>query len=469
MPPPASQTISAGTGVAQAVLSELLERYGKAAIPRYTSYPPANLWPEVNGDDFARRFFGRVARPLALYVHVPFCHKLCFYCGCNMLVTRNQELVARYLDALDLELAKVAALVPRGLQVVQLHLGGGTPTFLDDAQLERLAGSVQRAFPFERGIEASIEIHPPVTTLRQIETLRKLGFNRLSMGVQDFDPKVQEKVNRIQSFEQTRDIIVHARKLGFESVNVDLMYGLPLQTVEGFSATLDRIEALEPDRLALFGYAHMPALKKHQKVFSKEDLPTAPTRLKLLELGIERLLEAGYVYIGLDHFALPSDELVRARAAHTMRRNFMGYTTGAETDMLAFGPSSISEAHGAYAQNLHEVRDWAAALEAGLWPVHKGYWPTDDDHLRREVIMELFCHLECDLAAFARRHGQDWKTYFAPEWERLAALEEDGLCRREGATVKVSNLGQRFVRNVAVVFDATMHQKAGQRHHAAAV
>jgi oxygen-independent coproporphyrinogen-3 oxidase len=454
---------------ANAQLPFLLERYGKAAIPRYTSYPPANLWSDVDGDAFAKEFFSRVTRPLALYVHVPFCHKLCFYCGCNMLVTHNEELVERYMRDVDVEFDRVAALVKKGLPVVQLHLGGGTPTYLSSAQLVRLIGGLKRRFDFQPGIEASIEIHPPVTTFEQLETLTSLGFNRLSMGVQDFDPKVQEKVNRIQPFEQTRDLIVHARKLGFQSVNVDLMYGLPLQSVEGFSATLDRIEELKPDRLALFGYAHMPQLKKHQGVFKKEELPTAPTRLELLELGIARLLKAGYVYIGLDHFALPTDELVRARAERSMRRNFMGYTTGAETDMLAFGPSSISEAHGSYAQATHEVHPWAEQVEAGHFAIGKGYTPSEDDHLRREVIMELFCHLEADLEGFAKRHGQQWQEVFGREWVQLAQLERDGLCSRDGSKVKVSQVGQRFVRNVAAVFDATLQQKVGQRHHAASV
>lgn len=449
-------------------LPELLERYGKAPIPRYTSYPPANLWADVQGDEFAKRFFARVERPLALYVHVPFCHKLCFYCGCNMLVTRNQDLVSRYLKAIDVELARVAGLVKQGQPVVQLHLGGGTPTFLDDAQLVQLIGSVQKYFPFRKGLEASIEVHPPVTTLKQVETLEALGFNRISMGVQDFDPKVQERVNRIQSFEQTRDLVVHARKHGFESVNMDLMYGLPLQTLEGFSRTLELITQVKPDRLALFGYAHMPARIKHQRVLNG-DLPAPQLRLALLELGIERLLKAGYVYIGLDHFALPSDELVKARAAHTMHRNFMGYATGAETDMLAFGPSSISELHGAYAQNLHQVHDWAKAVEAGHVAIGKGFEPTDEDHLRREVIMELFCHLEVDLERFAKRYRRDWRSAFAPELQQLEPLERDGLCSRAGAVVTLTQVGQRFVRTVAAVFDATLTQKVGQRHHAAAV
>lgn len=449
-------------------MSSLLERYGTLPVPRYTSYPPANVWHEVDGETFWPRTCAAITRPLSLYVHVPFCAKLCFYCGCNMLVTKNKALVERYLVALEKEIERAAQHAARHGPVLQLHLGGGTPTHLDEAQLERLAGMIQRHFPFQKGIEASIEVHPPVTTVGQLAKLESLGFNRISMGVQDFDPKVQERVNRRQPFGQTRDLIVAARAHGFTSVNIDLMYGLPLQTAEGFSATLDRIEELRPDRIAVFGYAHVPQLKKHQTVFHQDELPGPALRLRLLELASERLVKAGWVAIGLDHFALPHDELLKAREEKSLRRNFMGYATGAETDMLAFGPSSISEIGGLYAQNAREVHDWAERLEKGKSPVDRGYASTPDDSLRRDIIMEVLCHLEVDLKAAAARHGQDW-SMFEPELSRLEGLAQDGLVRREGPVLKVLPAGQPLLRTVASVFDATLRFDSTPRNHAAAV
>jgi oxygen-independent coproporphyrinogen III oxidase len=446
----------------------LLERYGTKPVPRYTSYPPANVWTDVDGETFWPRTLGAVTRPLALYVHVPFCAKLCFYCGCNMLVTRNRGLVERYLAALELEVSRAAKHAARTGPVVQLHLGGGTPTHLDPAQLTRLVNVLQAHFPFQRGIEASIEVHPPVTTAEQVATLASLGFNRVSMGVQDFDPRVQERVNRPQPFEQTRDLIVNARQHGFTSVNVDLMYGLPLQTLEGYGRTLDRVEELRPDRVAVFGYAHVPQLKKHQSVIDAKELPGPALRLELLELAASRLQKAGYVGIGLDHYALPHDELLKARAEKTLRRNFMGYTTGAETDMLAFGPSSISEVGGFYAQNAREVHDWAERLEQGRSPVVRGHASSPDENLRRDVIMSVLNHLEVDLEEVARRHGQSW-SLFAPELPELDALAADGLLVRTGAKVTVTPEGQPLMRTVAAVFDATLKHDSTPKNHAAAV
>ncbi len=449
--------------------ADLLTRYGTKPIPRYTSYPSANLWPAKDAEGFAHAVYASIQRPVSLYLHVPFCHKLCYYCGCNMLVTRNEQLVERYLDALDKELDLVAAQAPKNLEVVQIHLGGGTPTFLTPAQLERAIGSMKRHFPWKDGIEMSIEVHPPVTTEAQLETLARLGFNRISMGVQDFDPEVQQIINRIQPFEQTKWLVDTARKLGFISVNMDLMYGLPKQSVERFQKTLDQVKEISPDRIALFGYAHMPAIKKAQGVFKLEDIPTSEGRLALMESAIERLLEMGYAYIGLDHFAKDEDELTRARADGTLRRNFMGYTTCKDSDMLAFGPSSIAEIDGTFVQNAHEVREWAKSLEEGRLAVKRGWQPTQDDHLRRKLIMELFCQLEVDTASFAKREAIDFERYFQAELAELEALEKDGLVERQGARVKVTPQGQLLLRNVAAVFDAYLKKPAGPRHHSKAV
>jgi oxygen-independent coproporphyrinogen-3 oxidase len=434
---------------------DLLSRYGTRPIPRYTSYPSANVWNEQQDEDFARRALAGINRPLSLYVHVPFCKKLCFYCGCNMLVSHQDALVERYLAALEFEVDRVARFLPERREVVQLHLGGGTPTHLSTGQLERLAGLLRRHFSWSRDVEASIEVHPPVTTEEQLRALARLGFNRLSMGV--------------QPFEQTRDLIDQARRHGFISVNVDLMYGLPLQNVERFSKTLDRIEQLRPDRIALFGYAHMPRLKKHQRVLRTEDLPTAEGRLALFELGLERLERAGYVSIGLDHFALAHDELAIALGNGSLRRNFMGYTTCASSDVVAFGPSAISEVEGTYVQNAHDVRQWAASLEAGRLAVSRGWSPSKDDNLRRRLIMRLFCQLEVDLEAFGRDEGVDFEQYFRPELGQLRELERDGLVERQGGLLKILPQGQLLLRNVAAVFDAYLQKPLVPRHHSQAV
>lgn len=445
----------------------LLQRYGAVPVPRYTSYPPANHWESRFGEPEAREAFqGAGTRPASLYVHVPFCRKLCYYCGCNMLVTRSESLVERYLRALELELDRVAALVPSRPEVVQVHLGGGTPTYLGPDQLARLADGIQERFPWAPGIEASIEIHPAVTSASQIRTLARLGFNRVSMGVQDFDPAVQKRINRKQSFEETRELIEESRALGFVSVNVDLMYGLPLQTVDHFQRTLDRIEELRPDRIALFGYAHVPSMKRHQRLFEPEELPGPADRLALLESSIQRLLAAGYVHVGLDHFALQDDELVRARSAGTLRRNFMGYTTCADSDVLAFGPSAISEVSGSYVQNAREVHDWAGMLEDGRLPVVRGHRPSEEDRARSALIMQLFCSLEVDLDALRERYPGTLQD-LGEEERDLAGLERDGLLVRQGARIQVTPRGQLLLRTVAAPFDT--YHRADARLHAPAL
>ena len=445
----------------------LLERYGRIPVPRYTSYPPANHWESKFGEPEAEEAFRSAGtRPASIYVHVPFCRKLCYYCGCNMLVTRSESLVERYLRALELELDRVTALLPSRPEIVQVHLGGGTPTYLDPDQLTRLADAVQARLPWKPGIEASIEIHPAVTSVEQIRTLARLGFNRVSMGVQDFDPVVQKRINRRQSFEETRDLIVEARAQGFVSVNVDLMYGLPLQTVEHFQRTLDRIEELRPDRIALFGYAHVPSMKKHQGMFRPEELPGAADRLALLVSSIQRLLAAGYVHVGLDHFALENDELCRARAAGTLRRNFMGYTTCADSDVLAFGPSAISEVRGTYVQNAREVHDWAAMLEKGHLAAVRGHRPSAEDLARSALIMQLFCSLQVDLDALRARFPGTLQNLREEERE-LAGLERDGLVVRQGARLRITPRGQLLLRTVAAPFDT--YHRADARLHAPAL
>jgi oxygen-independent coproporphyrinogen-3 oxidase len=445
---------------------ELLERYGTRAIPRYTSYPPANHWRALALDEAAQAL-GGIDRPLSIYVHVPFCKSLCWYCGCNMLVDHRGELVERYLSAIEREFELVSAMVPANREVVQVHLGGGTPTHLSPSQLEWLITSLRRRFPWAKDVEASIEVHPPVTTQAQLEALASLGFNRLSMGVQDFDPEVQERINRRQPFEQTRDLVAAARALGFQSINMDLMYGLPLQTVERFERTIALVQEIDPDRLALFGYAHMPTIKKHHRLLKREELPTAEGRLALLEFAIERLEQGGWELIGLDHFAKPHDELLEARREGTLRRNFMGYTTCRDSEVLAFGPSSISEVNGTFLQSQHDVRAWCGELEAGRLAITRGWTPSEDDQLRRSLIMQLFCQLDVDTKAFGATHGIEFDAYFHDEVERLAALEVDGLVERQPGHIRLTAQGQLLLRNVAHVFDA--FTKGPPKTHAPAV
>lgn len=447
---------------------DLLATYGTAAVPRYTSYPSANLWTPAD-ETFAMKAFKRAGtQPLSLYVHVPFCEKLCFYCGCNMMVNHSDQRVERYLRAIEIEAEYVSKQINGRPKVVQLHLGGGTPTHLDEAQLERLVAALRKHYDFADELEASIEIHPPVTTDGQLRTLRKLGFNRLSMGVQDFDPEVQQRINRPQPFEQTAHLIQLARELGFQSVNVDLMYGLPLQTPERFQFTLDKVKQLRPDRIALFGYAHMPTLKKHHRML-EEDRPDVPLRLKILERAIDELTHAGYRAIGLDHFALESDELCKARDEGTLRRNFMGYTTCAATDVIALGPSAISEVGGAFVQNARGVYEWALALESGHHATERGWDPTRDDDLRRDLIQRLFCRLDLDTSELAREHHVDFEQTFATELKDLERLEKDGLVRKEPGHIRITPEGQLLLRNVAAVFDRYFREAKAKPKHSTAV
>lgn len=437
---------------------EILARYDVAG-PRYTSYPTA---PEWKGEFSAAETEAAIAAnnaqragvPLSLYVHVPFCHKLCYFCGCNMLVTQKQDLVTGYLAAIELEVERVAARLDRTREVVQIHWGGGTPTYLTPPQLERLFGALTKHFTIRPDAEISLELHPAVTSFEQLATLRKLGFNRVSMGIQDFDAKVQETVNRIQPFEVTRDLIAECRRLGFLSINTDLMYGLPHQTVDGFRATLEKVEALQPDRIALFNYAHVPWLKKHQAIFDEASLPAPTTKLEVFELSIRELLRQGYRYIGMDHFAKPDDELTVAQAAGTLRRNFMGYTTCADSDLYAFGPSSIADLDRAYLQNERLVPAYNERMQSEGLPVIRGMDLSDDDRLRRDVINRLFCVLKVEKAEIARLHGVDFDTYFADALAQLAPMADDGLVVLTPEAIRVTPRGQILLRNVAMVFDA---------------
>jgi len=422
--------------------------------PRYTSYPTADRFtPAFGAAEYAQA--AGAGRPLSLYVHVPFCESLCYYCACNKIITRDHAKAIKYLAYLKREIDMQAALFADGALVEQLHFGGGTPTYLSDAQMGDLLAHLRSRFAFAPDAtgEYSIEIDPRTVDAERIRALRRQGFNRLSLGVQDFDEDVQRAVNRIQPEALTRDAIAAARAAGFRSISIDLIYGLPLQNVDTMVATLDKVIAAAPDRISVYNYAHMPQLFKSQKLIRDEDLPDAPTKLAMLGLCIERLGAAGYVYIGMDHFARPDDELARAQRGGTLHRNFQGYSTHADIDMVACGVSAISAVGGTYAQNEKSLEQYYARLDRGELPVARGLALSGDDLLRRDIIGRLMCDFALDLGALSAAWDTDVAARFAPELARLAALEADGLLALAPDRVVVSPKGRLLIRNVCMVFD----------------
>jgi oxygen-independent coproporphyrinogen III oxidase len=422
--------------------------------PRYTSYPTADRFtPAFGAGEFAAA--ARPGKPLSLYVHIPFCESLCYYCACNKIITHDRTKAAKYLGYLLREIDLQAALFAEGAIVEQLHFGGGTPTYLDDAQMGDLLGILRSRYAFASDDvgEFSIEIDPRTVDAQRIRTLRRQGFNRLSLGVQDFDEDVQRAVNRIQPEALTRDAIAAAREAGFRSISIDLIYGLPLQNVSTMAATLDKVVAAAPDRISVYNYAHMPQLFKSQKLIRDEDLPDGATKLAMLGLCIERLGAAGYVYIGMDHFARPDDELARAQRDGTLHRNFQGYSTHADIDMVACGVSAISAVAGTYAQNEKSLEPYYARLDRGELPVARGLALSADDLLRRDVIQKLMCDFALDLRDLAARWDVDVAARFAPELARLAELERDGLLTVTPDRIAVTPKGRLLVRNICMVFD----------------
>ena len=444
-------------------VAEILPRYSGEG-PRYTSYPTAPVWHESYGVAQVRAELAREdvspSDPLALYVHVPFCEALCHFCACNKVITRKREPAQRFLDVVAREIGAVreALRVPR--EATQMHWGGGTPTFLEPEQLVRLHASVTQAFPLRAGAEVSLEVDPRVTTSEQVAALAECGFNRISLGVQDFDPRVQQAIHREQSVEQTGRLVERARARGFASVNFDLIYGLPYQTEASFAHTLERVLELAPDRLALYSYAHVTWLAKQQRGFERHDLPDPATKLRIFLMALRRFLEAGYRYIGLDHFAKPEDELSRALADRTLRRNFMGHTTQAGVDLLGFGPSAISELRGGYAQSFRDLEGWERAVSERGIATMRGHAFTADDLERRWIIGRILCHGELRAAEFAAEFGCAFRERFASELSALAPAAQDGLLTlaRDGSLV-LTPLGRLLVRNVAMVFDAYLPEQ----------
>ncbi|RKZ17499.1 oxygen-independent coproporphyrinogen III oxidase [bacterium] len=448
-------------------LERLLEKYDRPG-PRYTSYPTAPAWGELNADrmkqalhDYAKRDDAGEAPPLSLYVHVPFCERRCLYCGCNVVIAPQDKVSVPYMDVLEQDIRLNAAELGKKRRVSWLHLGGGTPTYLQPEQLGDMVGWLRDAFDFLPDAEVSVEVDPVVTTVDHLRKLRELGFNRISMGVQDTDPKVQEAVGRPQSPELTRDFYQHCRDLGFESVNMDLVYGLPYQTVDTFRKTIDHIAAWRPDRIALFNYAHVPWIKPHQAQMPTEAMPAPREKLAIFIDSLRRFREHGYTAIGLDHLAIPEDDLAKALAGEELRRNFMGYTTQPQTESLAFGVTGISEISGTYIQNLTRLSDYQRTIRAGELPTERGLAMSDDDRIRNDVIMDLMCNLVIHKPAIAERYSIDFDEYFADALDGLRSMQEDGLVKLLEDRVEVTDRGQLLVRNAAMFFDAYL-EPAGE-------
>lgn len=446
---------------------DLVKKYNVAG-PRYTSYPPATKFTEqLKWPELAERILdnNRTDRDLSLYFHIPFCETLCWYCGCTTVITLNHKQGDTYLDYLEKEVAQMSTLVNPRRKTVQLHWGGGSPTFLSPDEIRRLGGIIHKHFAFADNFEAGVEIDPRRLTRDHIAALREVGFNRASLGVQDFDPVVQEAVHRIQPREMTEQVLGWVRELGFTSVNFDLIYGLPHQTVESFNRTLDIVLALQPDRLAVFSYAHVPWVKPAQKILEQKILPSPEVKLELLKSVIERLTENNrYVYIGMDHFARPTDELAMAQKRKQLQRNFQGYSTHGGADIYAFGMSSISQIPDVYWQNEKELPKYYGALDAGQVPLARGYVVSDEDKLRRETIMRVMCDLSLDYAAMSQRLGVNFASHFERELESLAGFEADGLVRRSPTGLEVTDTGRLFIRNIAMSFDNTL-APVGERKH----
>lgn len=436
--------------------TELVERYGRAG-PRYTSYPPATEWTIDFGPEklaLALQQASNSEEAVSIYTHIPFCVEMCRFCGCNVIATRNRERGDAYLDSLELEAALWAEALPNRRRMGQLHLGGGTPTFLTPQQLERLFDILSRHFEPQPGAELALEIDPAITTQEQLDVLGRLGFRRLSMGVQDLDPKVQESINRIQSEEQTLASLNGAREAGFEGVNLDLIYGLPHQTAESFAKTIEKVVAMKPDRLALFGYAHVPWMKPNQRLLPAEFLPQALERLRIFITAAQILEEAGYRQIGLDHFARNDDPLAKAQDEGTLTRNFQGYAIAGAPDTVALGVSAISDLGGAFVQNSHRLSAWEEALEEGRFPVMKGLFRSAEDEVRGAFIRNLMCLMRLELAPLEAEFGPRASALYQESLPNLQPLADDGLIELNPQGFVVTRLGRLFLRNIAMVFDA---------------
>ena len=446
----------------------LITRYDRPG-PRYTSYPPATEFhdaiTELDYRDWARQSNEEpIPRPLSLYVHIPFCSSICYYCACNKVITKRKELAEPYLQDLYREIELQATLFDHDREVRQLHWGGGTPGFLNRLQTQQLMEQIADHFSLggKGDNDYSIELDPRVVEAGDIAHLRQLGFNRISLGVQDLDEKVQIAVNRKQSLEATRTVIDDARLHGFRSINLDLIYGLPHQTLQSFSNTLRHIIDMAPDRIALYNYAHLPHRFPPQRRIKEEDLPGSAAKLDILHSAIDQLSAAGFDYIGMDHFARPDDELAIAQRNRSLHRNFQGYSAHAQCDSIGFGVSAISQVHDNFSQNTSSLDDYHSSLEQGHLPVIRGYQSHDDDLLRREIIQQLMCHFRLDTRQISRTWNIDFNHYFSAELERLTAMQKDGLLTFDKNEIIVLEAGRLLVRNICMMFDRYQSSATGR-------
>lgn len=452
------------------VIDPVLIRKYDVSGPRYTSYPTADRFVGAFGEGtykhwLARRNSGGISQPLSVYVHLPFCNTICYYCACNKVVTRDRSKSARYIQYLEKEIGLVGSLLEGDHRISQMHWGGGTPTFLAREEMRALCNAINVQFDRSDDCECSIEVDPRSVEPGMMAYLAELGFNRVSIGVQDFDPAVQKAVHRIQPESVTRRVIEEARAAGFRSVSLDLIYGLPKQSFDSFNATIDQVLALDPDRIALYSYAHLPNRFKPQRSIAVAELPSAETKLQILTLAIGRLTGAGYCYIGMDHFAKPGDDLAVAQRQGRLQRNFQGYSTYPECDMLGFGVSAIGRVGPTYSQNLKDLDEYYAALDGGHLPVAGGIVLIGDDLVRRAVIQALACQFRLSFEPIERAYQLDFRSYFASELQELKRLEQDGLVELQPEGIVVTSKGRLLVRIVCMVFDRYLREGRQQARY----
>lgn len=441
---------------------DVLERFNSQG-PRYTSYPTAPVFSsEFTATDFKNEIVetnkNGSDRPLSLYFHFPFCAKLCYFCGCNMRVTHDRKLISQYNEYLKKEIDLIAPLISEQREVVQMHWGGGTPSYLLPDEIRDIGSYIKSEFSFSTDVEESVEIDPRNMVREHIEAFAEMGFNRTSFGVQDFTLQVQQAINRVQSEEITRQVVEWAREFGFRSINLDLIYGLPFQTTETFSETVDKVIDISPERIAVFNYAHVPWLKKHQAVMQTEAIPSPDQRLAILKMTSEKLTAAGYQYIGMDHFAKPTDDLAIAQKEGTLYRNFQGYSTKAGTDLYALGNSAISQFENVYAQNQKDIKAYYGAVDSGELATSVGYRMTQDDHIRKQVIMQLMCDLEVDKSEIEEKFGIVFEEYFRNDISKLERFVDGGLVSIDKDKLRVIDSGILIIRNIAMCFDAYLEE-----------
>ena len=443
------------------VSRDLLRKYDRVG-PRYTSYPTVPEWSAEFGPDDYRRALEKAAgkdSPLSLYFHLPFCRKRCYYCGCTTVVSSQADRADTYIDILQKEMEQVASHLGKRNEVIQLHWGGGTPTFLYNRQIEKLFSLIGDHFRINSEAEMAIEVDPRVTTREQLTLLRQLGFNRVSMGVQDLTPEVQEAIGRNQTAEETEELIDHCRALNYDGINVDLIYGLPRQTVNNFARTISEVIRMGADRVAVYSFAFLPSVKSHQKLIDVQTLPSTDTKYELFATAVEKFVEAGYVQIGMDHFARPEDELARSLAEGRLYRNFMGYTTRKASDSVGFGMSSISELAGCFSQNISKLEEYSDVIGNSDLAAFRGCRLSDDDKIRQQAILSLMCNFKLSFDDLDSKFGIDSRKYFSLELGEMKQFIDDGLAVMDKDAISVLPPGRILVRNIAMVFDAYLRNK----------